>query len=152
MHAGGRGDRHRRAESSDLIDALTDPIDRALWATAFYAGLRRGELRGLYRDDIDLEARLITVRRAWDALDGEIAPKSHHSARSVPISAPLHDILTRYLAQHDGREFAFPGSGRWKKDYGPISADALLKRASCGRSLGSYRLAYTRHGTPTRAP
>jgi integrase len=38
-------------------------------------------------------------------------------------------LLTEYLAQHDGRKFAFPGHGRWNKDYGPVSADALLKRS-----------------------
>jgi integrase len=118
-----------REEAADLIDAISDPIDRALWATAFYAGLRRGELRGLFLDDIDLEAPLITIRRSWDALDGEIAPKSHHSARSVPISDRLLEILRRYVGQHDEGQFAFPGSGRWGKDYGPISADALLKRS-----------------------
>jgi integrase len=33
-------------EAAALLAALDD-ADRALWATAFYAGLRRGELRGL---------------------------------------------------------------------------------------------------------
>src|SRR5262245_16036161 len=40
----GRRDRVATArEAADLIDALPD-VDRALWATAFYAGLRLGEL------------------------------------------------------------------------------------------------------------
>jgi integrase len=33
-------------ESAELLDKLPEH-DRALWATALYAGLRRGELRGL---------------------------------------------------------------------------------------------------------
>ena len=43
----GRRDRVASAEeAAKLVDAL--PIgDRALWATAIYGGLRRGELRGL---------------------------------------------------------------------------------------------------------
>src|SRR5207237_4252390 len=45
------GDRAREraaspAEAAQLRAAL-DEADRALWATAFYAGLRRGELRAL---------------------------------------------------------------------------------------------------------
>lgn len=40
--------------------------DRAIWATAFYAGLRRGELCGLFLSDIDLDGRTITVRRSWE--------------------------------------------------------------------------------------
>jgi len=132
--AGSETDGKREAiaspeEAAALIAVIDDPIDQALWATAFYAGLRRGELRGLFPEDIDLEARLITVRRGWDAREGEIAPKSHHGARSVPISAPLLALLADYLGQHDGGQFAFPGYGRRKKDYGPISADALLRRS-----------------------
>ncbi len=34
------------AEAAELVATLPDE-DRALWATAFYAGLRRGELRAL---------------------------------------------------------------------------------------------------------
>jgi integrase len=34
-----------------------------LWAVAFYAGLRRGELIGLRWSDVDLAAGVIHVRR-----------------------------------------------------------------------------------------
>jgi len=39
---------------------------RPLFATAIYAGLRKGELRALRRADVDLERRLILVRRSGD--------------------------------------------------------------------------------------
>ena len=43
------------AEAHELIEA--EPTqDRALWATAFYAGLRRGELRALRWIDVDWPA------------------------------------------------------------------------------------------------
>jgi integrase len=58
------------AEATELLAALPDD-DRALWATAFYAGLRRGELRALRCSDLDLDARVIRVRRGWDAKEGE---------------------------------------------------------------------------------
>ena len=45
------------AEAAKLIDALPED-DQALLATAFYAGLRRGELRALRDDDVDLRANL----------------------------------------------------------------------------------------------
>ena len=38
----------------------------AVWATALFAGLRRGELRGLRWQDVDFEAGLIRVERSWD--------------------------------------------------------------------------------------
>ncbi len=128
-HDGKRETIATPAEAATLIDVLADPADRSIWATAFYAGLRRGELRGLFVSDVDLEARTISVRRAWDALEGEIDPKSYNSVRVVPISDPLMTVLMAYLADHDNREFAFPGFGRWKGGYGPFSADALLKRS-----------------------
>jgi hypothetical protein len=51
-----------RDEARRLIEAL-QPEDRALWATAMYAGLRHGELRALQVRDVDLERRRIDVQR-----------------------------------------------------------------------------------------
>lgn len=81
-----------RKEAAKLI-ATAPPADRALWATAIYGGLRRGELRALRWQDIDLSAKLISVSRNWDDEAGEIDPKSRGSTRRVPIipalAAPL---------------------------------------------------------------
>jgi len=97
--AGGRRERAASVdEAAQLIAALPEE-DRALWATAFYAGLRRGELRGLRDEDVDLAANLIHVRRGWDDVEGEIAPKSEKGARKVPIPA----LLRRYLLEHRAR-------------------------------------------------
>ena len=54
-------------EAAARLEAL-EPADRPLWATAFYAGLRRGELIGLLWDDVDLATGVIHVRRGWDAV------------------------------------------------------------------------------------
>ena len=48
----GRDAASRRPSSSSRSRTL----ERALWATAFYAGLRRGELRALRVGDVDLDA------------------------------------------------------------------------------------------------
>jgi integrase len=66
--------------------------DRALSATAFYAGLRRGELYALRPKDVDLAGGVIHVRHGWDRVEGEIDPKSARSRR-VPIPAALRDYL-----------------------------------------------------------
>lgn len=71
--------------------------DRALWATAAYAGLRRGELRALRRRDVDLGAGRIAVRRSWDRVEHEIDPKSDAGKRDVPIFAALRPILEAHL-------------------------------------------------------
>lgn len=96
------------AEAAELIAALPES-DRALWSTACYAGLRRGELRGLRWDDVDLEANVITVARGWDEREGEIEPKSRKGRRTVPIAEPLRLVLLEHKAAtgRRGRDFVF---------------------------------------------
>jgi integrase len=103
---GGRDRIASPDECADLLAALR-PADRALWATAMYAGLRRGELMALRREDVDLAAGVIHVRRGWDAVEGEIATKSGKDRR-VPIPAILRGYLDdqlQALAWTDGLVF-----------------------------------------------
>lgn len=72
--------RGRRTRIVPLAEALaliqTAPIDdQALWATAFYAGLRRGELQALTWTDVDLAHGVIRVERSWDQKEGLVEPK-----------------------------------------------------------------------------
>ena len=93
-----RGRRDRIAapcEGAALIEALPE-ADRAVWATAMYAGLRRGELRGLRWSDIDLDGGLIRVERGWDDSDGEIEAKTRAGRRSVPILSRLRRELVAH--------------------------------------------------------
>ena len=93
----GSGRRERvadRAEAQALLDALPDD-GRALWATAFYATLRRGELRALRWSDVDFDTG-IRVNRGWDDKAGEQAPKSEASERRVPITGTLRKILAAH--------------------------------------------------------
>ncbi len=95
-----RGRRDRIAspsEAAELIDALPKG-ERALWATALYAGLRRGELRALRWEDIDFEAGVIHVRRSWDAdpAVGEIDVKSDAGRRRVPLVGALRRIIAEH--------------------------------------------------------
>ena len=79
--------------------------DRPLWATAFYAGLRRGELQALRCEDIDLARNLIHVKKGWDQEEGEIEPKSEAAKRTIPLLAILRDFLDE---SSSGREEAGP--------------------------------------------
>jgi integrase len=61
-----RGRRERIAspeEAQKLLTALPER-DRPIWATALYAGLRRGELMALRWEDVDLAAGVIRVERS----------------------------------------------------------------------------------------
>jgi integrase len=54
-----------------LLDALPAE-DRALWATALYAGLRYGELRALRWAAVDLASGTVRVVESWDPKEGTI--------------------------------------------------------------------------------
>jgi integrase len=93
-----RGGRDRIAspeECARLLAALPAG-DRALWATAMYAGLRRGELQALRVGDVDLANGRIQVCHGWDPIEGQIATKSRQR-RTVPIAAVLRDHLDEHL-------------------------------------------------------
>jgi integrase len=84
------------AEAAALLAALV-PEDRPVWATAFYAGLRRGEIQALRVRDIDREADLIAVERGWDQVEGVIEPKSRAGRRGVPLLEILRDYLDAHV-------------------------------------------------------
>lgn len=91
--ARGRREKIATASQAARLIAAVPESDRAIWATAFYAGLRRGELQALRSSDIDLGRSEITVERSWDQYEGPIAPKSKAGVRTVPILAVLRDHL-----------------------------------------------------------
>jgi integrase len=110
--------RQTRFATTEQIEAMCAGLerakDRALWATALYAGLRRGELAALHAADIDLATGVIRVERGWDEVEGEIAPKSRQGRRKVPTPAALRDHLDAYLPDP-------PATGRiftnWRESY-----------------------------------
>jgi integrase len=121
-----RGRRERiagPAEAAALIDALPEE-DRALWAIAFYAGLRLGELQALRDEDVDLTAGVIRVERSWDKKTGPVEPKSQAGKRRVPIVSALRP----YLAAHRLRSESgglFLGTGSTPFSYSGVRARSL---------------------------
>jgi integrase len=99
---GGRDRIADPAECAKLLDALAE-TDRAVWATAMYAGLRRGELMALRVEDVDLGDGVIRVSRGWDSKEGEIRTKSGRE-RKVPIAGELRKFLAAHLLQLGRRE------------------------------------------------
>ena len=101
--AAGTRDRVVTAEqAAELIAVL--PVDlQPLYATATYAGARRGELRGLRWSDVDLANGVIHISRGMDDKAGVIAPKSTRGVRDIPIAPVLRDHLVALKAR-TGRE------------------------------------------------
>jgi integrase len=132
------------AQARALLDALSSE-DRATWAAAFYAGLRRGELRALRCSDIDLGVSTIRVERSWDQHEGPIAPKSDTSTRTVPLLAVLRDYLDEHLIRtgRSGDDLMF---GRTPADpFVPSTLRHLAIRAWEAARLDAIGLHEARH-------
>jgi integrase len=121
-----------REEAAALIAAIREE-DRALWATAFYTGLRSGELQALRWSDVDLSGGVIHVRRAWDDDEGEQEPKSKAARRRVPIIPVLLGLL-RANKQRTGRS----GSDLV---FGRSASEHFYRSTPRSRALSDWRAA-----------
>jgi integrase len=130
-----RGTRDRFAtpqEAAELIEAAPDR-DRTIWATAFYAGLRRGELQGLHWDDVEFDRGVLRVRRQWDRyVHAETTPKSAAGTRSVPLTLVLQDHLLRHQAASSGGERVFAAASGQPFDPGELMVRARRAWGAAG--------------------
>ena len=93
-------------EAADLIAALPER-QRPVWATAFYTGLRVGELQALDDMHVDLGGNVIRVERAWDRQAGFVEAKSKAGRRTVPIPAILRPYLVARRLETGGSGLVF---------------------------------------------
>jgi integrase len=99
----GRRERIASPEEAQRLLAALPERDRAVWATALYAGLRRGELMALRWEDVDLAKGVIRVERAYDEKGRvHVEPKSRAGRRTVPIVGALRDELVAHRARQNG--------------------------------------------------
>lgn len=90
-------------ESRALLSAIVGDRLEAFFVLALVTGLRRGELFGLQWSDVDLSGRVLTVRQTLQSVGGQLQflpPKTHRSARPVPLSS----IALRSLEQQRARQ------------------------------------------------
>jgi integrase len=117
--------------------------DRAIWASALYAGLRRGELQALRREHIDLDAGLIRVERSWDQRAGAIEPKSAAGHRRVPMVKALKRELAAHKLRQPGAEGFALGGG--EKPFAPGAVTGRAPAAWAVRNLAPIGLHECRH-------
>jgi integrase len=126
-----------------LLDVL-EPQDRALDATAVYAGLRLGELQALRWENVDLVAGVIRVEAGWDRVEREtIDPKSEDGRRRVPVAAVLRDVLVEHRMTTGGDGYVFGRSAGT-----PFAESSVYKRvykAWNGADLEPIKLHHCRH-------
>jgi integrase len=130
--------------AAQLLDVVPEK-DRALWATALYAGLRYGELRALRWGSVDLAGGTIRVRESWDPKVGAMAPKTRTSRRVTPMPALLRSYLLDHkvaIGEVTPDDLVF-GVGSM-----PFQATVIYRRADRvweGTGLGGLRFHQARH-------
>jgi integrase/recombinase XerD len=89
--------------------------NRALLELLYSTGLRASEVRRLRREDVDLEAGLVTVRNGKGGKD-----------RVVPLTTSAVAWLERYLRIRREHEILF--LSRWGKPFGEVGFQQILRR------------------------
>lgn len=145
------------AEIQALLAAAGDPETRLLSLAAVLSGMRRGELFGLYWEDVDWRANVIHVRRSLYWLYGKHVkpaegdclfvlqpPKSQTSIREIDLSPVLkRELQARYLTStKTGLIFhAADGKPRDPNEFGKRQ----FARAVAAAGLGKLRFHDLRH-------
>ncbi len=88
-----------RGEAEQLFSACEAADHRTLWAMAFLAGMRLGEISALRWRDYDTEARplgCITVSASYTRINGEEKATKTETPRLVPVHPTLAAILSEW--------------------------------------------------------
>jgi integrase len=140
------------AEGSLLLTALSYP-EKAIYATAMYAGMRRGELQAVEDSDVDLDANLIAVRYSWDQEAGRVAVKTKAGRRTLPIPRVLRPILLDHRMRRPWRGPVL--RPRARRGIHPIN-DPQTRAGGVGlegsTEYGAQRLADDMGHSPRRRP
>jgi integrase len=111
-----------RAHEVPLVLEAVPGHWRAIFATAIYTGLRRGELLGLRKQDVDIDARLLTVARSYE----RDTTKGGH-ADVIPIAVELVPWLQAAMRSSPS-DLVFPGpDGNMMSPHTPL--EDVLRRA-----------------------
>jgi integrase len=141
-HRGRRDRVASPAEAAELIQAVPDG-DRTLWATAFYSGLRRGELLALRWENVDHTTGAIRVDSSLDLQFGEVAPKSSAGRRYVPMAHTLRGFLLEHRVATASARLVF--TSRTGRHFDPPSVQARADKAWSTAKLKRITLHEARH-------
>ena len=99
-----------REEVHALVRAAASEQDAALYLTAAFTGLRRGELLALRWRDVDFAGSLIRVRASY--AEGHLTTPKSGKVRSVPMAPDVASALAKLGARTDwvgDEDLVFPG-------------------------------------------
>ncbi len=144
--------RERRVPTLEQAMALVGAAperDRPAVALGAYAGLRIGEILALDLAEVDMHAREIRVRRAWDpGAQAMVAPKTATSARTVPMVAPLAGVLG---AGARSRGLVCPGERDATRPCSDSALRARLTEAWAAAGVEPFGFHDLRHGFASMA-
>jgi integrase len=115
-------------------------------------GMRRGEVLGLQRGDVDLARAELSVRRAVGVVDGRIEigpPRSASSRRLVALDTTTTAVLADHLEQRSGPVWVFPGEGDGPLN--PASFSTTFERLVARAGVPRIRVHDLRHTYATIA-
>lgn len=155
--AGSDRAKERPVASPDEVVALMEAITpryRAAVLLAAWCGLRRGEVLGLRRADIDLRAGTVTVRHnRVELLESPVAfdtdPKTDAGKRTVVIPPHVLPVLAEHMASWAGEDRVFVG-----RDGAPMRGNAVrlaFERARHRAGMPGFRFHDLRHTGQTLA-
>ena len=114
----------RPDEVRRFLTAAT-PEYQTLFATAVLTGARQGEILAIRREDVDLEKRIVYIRRTYHPQYGFSEPKTKYSERPIVISSILATAIARHLEDTEGD----PGDLLFSnKAGGPINYHNMMTR------------------------
>lgn len=126
------------------------PLERAVCALAFWAGLRRGEVFALRWEDVDFGGRRIAVRRAWKrfgAAVAELGDTKGRKDRIVPLAQTIAEALENLRGAYGQHEYvcsrpdgSLPSAGWWDDH-----VQAVLDRAGIDRAARAITPHSARH-------
>lgn len=113
------------------------------------AGLRRGELMALLWEDVDVEAKTISVSKSVCRLKGELIvtpPKTQNSIRTVAISQKALELLIEEHDRHPDNPILFPSPRTgtyWSPECIGRVHKKLLKNAGIDENVRFHDLRHT---------
>ncbi|MGO9751987.1 MAG: tyrosine-type recombinase/integrase [Solirubrobacteraceae bacterium] len=132
-----------------LVRAAKTEIDGAIFLTAAFTGMRRGEVLGLRWRDVDFDASTIRVRASYAA--GKLTTPKSGKVRSVPMAPDVASALARTGQRQrftGDDDFVFAGESGM-----PLNPDAISSRYEIAlETAGLRRLRFhdLRHTFGTR--
>jgi len=119
------------AKTVNYLWSIAHPIERVILSMGAMNGYRKGEMLGLWWEDIDFTNNTIHIQRSWDGYEYSI--KTENSRATLGMPPLVAKALKEWRKVNTHFKFVFPGAGGLKPMSPPMPnyyLKQLLKRGS----------------------